>query len=317
MALKYFGNELLRAGASDAAADVFYRLLLEAEDKQQQSEYLQLCLACWSSTNSKHHTHHASAPAAANAITAATTTLSHSSSSKSQEGSQMDNDLGLDDDVINKLAAFVERQQGLSMGSIIDMLETAHVGQTASLRLCNTLLSRAVAGIGPLSDNTSSFFKIVDLLMRCIQLNQQQSQRQLQHVTDQLQTLAKSAAAGSGASSAEAAAAAAAGVAGVQGAGGGPLGSPRELHTQDVASQGDARAANNSTRVLGSKSGKGQRGGSKNKPLQALGAVIRGTVARRVATAALAVVSLSGKTQLGWRAARLAPLLLLLSNHRQ
>eukprot|EP00775_Hariotina_reticulata_P001944 gene1944-2273_t len=51
LVLKYFGNELLRAGCPDAAADVFYRLLLEAEDQVQQTEYLQLCLDCWTSSS--------------------------------------------------------------------------------------------------------------------------------------------------------------------------------------------------------------------------------------------------------------------------
>ena len=307
MALKYFGNELLRAGASDAAADVFYRLLLEAEDKQQQFEYLQLCLACWSSTNSKHHTNAAPAAASTQATTAATTATS--SSSKSQEGCQTEDGVGLDEEVISKLAAFVERQQCLSMGSIIDMLATARVGQTASLRLCNTLLSRAVAGIGPLSDSISDFSKIVDLLMRCIQLNQQQSEQQVQHLSEQLQSIAAAAAATAGT------VASSAGAAGGVSEGGDASATGAE-GTQTQAGARQSAEGNSSSRGRGSKPGKSQRTGpgSKNKPLHALGAAIRGKVARRVATAALAAVSLTGRDQLVWRAARLAPLLLLLSN---
>ncbi|GBF96130.1 hypothetical protein Rsub_08878 [Raphidocelis subcapitata] len=128
VALKWFGNELLRGGFPDQAADVFYGLLLEECDRQQQADYLQLCLACWG--------HRAGGAADGKAAPAAGQAPPPAA-------------VGADAAIIEKLADFVERQQTLSAGDVIDMLQAPDgIGRAGALRLCDALLARAAAAGG-------------------------------------------------------------------------------------------------------------------------------------------------------------------------
>jgi hypothetical protein len=104
---------------------VFYGLLLEECDRQQQADYLQLCLNCWG------HTAHGGGGAAAGG----------------GGGGGPRAGLAADGAVIAKLADFVERQRCLSAGDVIDMLQSpCAIGRAGALSLCDALLARAACG---------------------------------------------------------------------------------------------------------------------------------------------------------------------------
>jgi hypothetical protein len=125
---------------------VFYGLLLEECDRQQQADYLQLCLQCWG-----HTTGAAKAPAGAG----------HAG-------------LASDAAIISKLAEFVERQHCLSAGAIIDMLtaEPGGIGRAGALRLCDALLARAAGGGGGSGGASQpELSRAVELMVRYVRLS--------------------------------------------------------------------------------------------------------------------------------------------------
>jgi hypothetical protein len=309
VALKFFGNELLRAGAGDAAADVFYRLLLEADDQQQQLEYLELCLACWSN----HQHHHKSSDSSGAATKGGSSTPGARSKSNESEF-----DREVDDVIIDKLAAFVERQQSLSMGALIDMLAKARVGCSASQRLCQALLSRAIAGQGPLAPAVAPWSTFAELLLRYIQLAQQASQQQLQVVGQQVEELTAAAL-----QAADAAATTAGGGSANTGSEGGKEAGTTAAGSTAPAGSSAAAAGGSSQGLPGSRSSNSQplaassQGSSRRKHLakhlgQRLRSCLEADRTRKAAKAALVVTSLVGGQHPVWRLLRVAPLMVLL-----
>jgi hypothetical protein len=316
VALKFFGNELLRAGAGDAAADVFYRLLLEADDQQQQLEYLELCLACWSN----HQHNHSSADSSSTGGTKGSGSSGAPGAWSKSNEAEVDREV--DDVIIDKLAAFVERQQSLSMGALIDMLAKARVGCSASQRLCQALLSRAIAGQGPLAPAVAPWSTFAELLLRYIQLAQQASQQQLQVVGEQVEELTAAAL-----QAADAAADATGGGSADAGCDGG-----KDTAAAAAGSIGDhlsssAAAAGGSQGVTGSKrsssqphssnglaaQSQGGRSSSRGKHLvQRLRGCLEADRTRKAAKAALVVTALVGGQHPVWRLLRVAPLMVLL-----
>lgn len=172
------------------AADVFYGLLLDECDRQQQADYLSLCLECWG--------HNAAGEPAGKAGAA---------------GSQAAA-VEADGAIITKLADFVERQHCMSAGDIVDMLAApTALGRGGALWLCEALLARAAGGSassdshsrrgsaadGGAAGGSSAQLggpRAIELMVRYVRLSSaaaaaaadssQQAARQLQGVTPQV-----------------------------------------------------------------------------------------------------------------------------------
>eukprot|EP00878_Enallax_costatus_P028313 GHUV01030575.1.p1 GENE.GHUV01030575.1~~GHUV01030575.1.p1 ORF type:complete len:475 (+),score=162.34 GHUV01030575.1:605-2029(+) len=287
LVLKYFGNELLRAGCADSAADVFYRLLLEAEDRVQQAEYLQLCLDCWTSSNSSS-VDSAEAPAGAEPISAA---------GEQQPGA------ALSPAIIGKLADFVQRQRSLSPSAIVHMLQSTNHGTAMAMQLCQVLLARASAAAAAAAGPGSEAEAVVGLpgglggalevLVSFVELGDSQLREQLQDLASQLR-----------------AAEAVHGQAGV--------------HDRETAVDGSvvpsSAEASTASAAIGVAVGESKRIAARSRS-QKQGAVWRGgkgfdvvlgRVARVAAAGTLTAAHLAGGNHLLLRAARVAPLMYLL-----
>lgn len=183
LVLKYFGNELLRAGCADAAADVFYRLLLEAENRVQQAEYLQLCLDCWTSNNSSS-SDAVEGPAGGEPLVATT---------EQQQAA------ALSPAIIAKLADFVQRQRSLSPSAIVHMLQSTNHGTGMAMQLCQVLLARAsataAAAAGPGSEAEAAIGLpgglggALEVLVSFVNLGNSQFKENLQDLTSQLRAV--------------------------------------------------------------------------------------------------------------------------------
>jgi hypothetical protein len=159
LVLKYFGNELLLAGLPDAAADVFYRLLLEADEQVQQAEYLQLCLDCWTSSSSSSSSSSSTSSAASAEGAAGSEHDSEAAAAGNVDSNQQhDQELAAAASpaaaapavqhslvIVGKLADFVQRQHCLSPSAIVRMLQGMSHGAELAQQLCQLLLARAAA----------------------------------------------------------------------------------------------------------------------------------------------------------------------------
>jgi hypothetical protein len=300
LVLKYFGNELLRAGCPDAASNVFYRLLLEAEDKVQQAEYLQLCLDCW--TCSSDGTSSVGADSAASTTAETACTQQHSGKGVGVRAPAAAHPASAV--IISKLADFVQRQRCLSPRAIVQMLESTHHGSAMAMQLCQVLLSRAAgsaAAAGPAGNAEAALGLpgglggVLEVLLELVELGHGQLLGQVEKLTQQVQQLQALSAQQEGAAPAAVAGAAAAGQEGVPGA---------EAGQHSAAASGGAAGAVarvHSKRVRGHQ----WRGG---KGVE----VLVGRVARVAAAATLSVACLAGGNAPLLRVARLGPLLYLL-----
>jgi hypothetical protein len=298
LVLKYFGNELLRAGCPDAASNVFYRLLLEAEDRVQQAEYLQLCLDCWtcSSTGSDDSADGTSAAAAGD----------EAAGQHSGKGAHIPAGAA-SVTIISKLADFVQRQRCLSPQVIVQMLESTQHGSAMAMQLCQVLLTRAAAAAaaaGP-ADNAEAALGlpgglggVLEVLLELIELGHGQLVEQVQQLTQQVQQLQvvhSPQQQGGATIGAVEAAAAGAGQDGGEGAGvlqqGAAAGSKAAL--------AGAKAHSRHSRVHRWRGGKGMD-------------VLLGRVIRVAAAGTLAVASLASGNHPVLRLARVGPLLYLL-----
>lgn len=255
-------------------------MLLEECDRQQQADYLALCLECWG--------HKAAGGTRKDPCSEPT----HAAGSA----------VGTDSAIISKLADFVERQQCLSAGDVIDMLQSpTGLGRAGALRLCDALLARAAAagggggsglggsgrrgsgcggpsqGVGSGQGGQSQLPRAVELLVRYVRLSAAEAAdgaraALLQHQREtQLAAAAAAAQAWSGSSS-------------------------------EAASEPGGYAE-----------GQQRRGGSgvREAARRARAVMGKGPV-RAAASCVLAVASLAGGSGLAIRAARLLPLLVLL-----
>lgn len=100
IALKYFADELKKAGYTDQAANVYYRLLQYGDDKAEQAESLRQCLSCWPTTDSCDGIH----------------------------------------PVVAKLAQFIKEQQAFTMKQVLDIVMEAKMSRKFMLDLCLHLL---------------------------------------------------------------------------------------------------------------------------------------------------------------------------------
>lgn len=295
LALKYFGNELLRAGCADAAADMFYRLLLNADDRQQQAEYLQLCLDCWTNgsrgmghTNSSHGTE-----------TVGTISCSQSTEAQSTSGintaTRPSGGLCVDVAIVVKLANFVERQHCLSAGAIIDMLSGTQLGRGAALQLCDVLLSRAVAASTPGSPGSAfssqagvDWSKYSDLLVKYVQLSCAQVGEEMQSLSAKVELITK--------------------LSTMQPAPGKRDAADTMQPTPSVSQ--DASKPQSSHHRSSTRNGRHHHRGNKWR------SVVLGRVGRSIATVTLVASNLSGGNNPWLRVARLVPLLLLLHSRK-
>jgi hypothetical protein len=331
LVLKYFGNELLLAGLPDAAADVFYRLLLEADEQVQQAEYLQLCLDCWTSSSSSTTSSTPAADSAAGSddsssdATASHHQQQHGDADESQQQDQQESAAAAaapavpavqhSPVIVGKLADFVQRQHCLSPSAIVRMLQGMSHGAELAQQLCQLLLARAAASAaaaaGPDDEAALSLpgglGGALEVLASLIELGNVQVQQQLVVLAGQLKgleaqvqqqhQLAGDEMAGSG-SLQETAAAAAASQAG-PGA--------------DVSSTGQRRGGGASRASAG---GSGSNSSSKRHAVAWRGGkgldVLLGRALRGAAAGTLAVASLAGGNHPLLRMARVGPLLYLL-----
>jgi hypothetical protein len=190
LVLKYFGNELLRAGCPDAASNVFYRLLLGAEDREQQAEYLQLCLDCWTCSSSDDG---CAGGTGSTWSSADETAASQRSSKGGQVLSGAASSL-----IINKLADFVQRQRCLNPRVIVQMLGSTHHGSAMSMQLCQVLLTRAAAtaaAAGPAENAEAAvglpggLGGVLEVMLELVELGHGQLVEQMQQLTRQVQEL--------------------------------------------------------------------------------------------------------------------------------
>jgi hypothetical protein len=219
LVLKYFGNELLLAGLPDAAADVFYRLLLEADEQVQQAEYLQLCLDCWTSSSSSSTTSSAAASDGAVGSDDSSSDVTAAAAPQKQQQKQgdaadADPDQQLDQQessaaaaavpavqhspvIVGKLADFVQRQHCLSPSAIVRMLQGMSHGADLAQQLCQLLLARAAASAaaaaGPDDEAALSLpgglGGALEVLASLIELGNVQVQQQLVVLAGQLKGL--------------------------------------------------------------------------------------------------------------------------------
>lgn len=280
LALKYFGNELLRAGRPDDASAVFYRLLLAAQDTAQQAELLQLCLDCWACSSGGD---------AGGGATAA----ADGSGGAPKAGAAAAGGGGVSPAVIGKLADFVQRQRCLSPRAIVQMLEATHHGADMALALCSALLERAAAAAAAAAAATADDAALglpgglgsaLELLLEQQALGQGRVSRQVAALAQQVAALQRGpAAAPSGPEDDDEAACA----------------------TGDGAQQAAAALAAPGKQARGSKQRRAWRGGKD-------AGVLAGRLLRLAAAGALTAASLARGDHPALRAARVGPLLLLL-----
>lgn len=300
LVLKYFGNELLRAGCPDAASHVFYRLLLGAEDRVQQAEYLQLCLDCWTCSSSSSD----EGVSGAGTDSSSSATGVKPASSKAGQGSTAAAAPAASMAIVNKLADFVQRQRCLSPRAIVQMLESTHHGAAMAMQLCQVLLTRAAAAAaaaGPAGNAEAALGLpgglggVLEVLLELVELGHGQLVEQVQQLTQQVQEMQQQAGAapcGAVSLSTEAG-----------GAGEAVWGAVVAEGAAALAG-GQAAAGKGASRHR-SRHGHSWRGG---KGLD----VLVGRVARLAAAGTLAVASLAGGNHPLLRAARVGPLLYLL-----
>lgn len=303
--LKYFGNELLRAGCPDAASHVFYRLLLEAEDRVQQAEYLQLCLDCWTCSNSEEGVGGAGADDSSNSSSSAAGVKAGSGKAGGQGAAAAAAGPAASMVIVNKLADFVQRQRCLSPRAIVQMLESTHHGAAMAMQLCQVLLARAAvaaAAAGP-GGNAEAALElpgglggVLEVLLELIELGNGQLVERVQQLTRQVQEMQQQQ--GGAAQGGGVALSTQAGVAGE--AVGGAV-----VAEGAAAAGGTAAAGNGTARRRSSRRGHSWKGG---KGVD----VLVGRVARLAAAGTLAVASLAGGNHPLLRAARVGPLLYLL-----
>lgn len=193
LVLKYFGNELLRAGCPDAASNVFYRLLLGAEDKVQQAEYLQLCLDCWTVLDSPS----SSEPSRADSTDSSCVAGDGSSKQDLKQGKGQAAAGPASTTIVNKLADFVQRQRCLSPRAIVQMLESTHHGSAMAMQLCQVLLARAAAAAAaaPVGNAEAALGLpgglggVLEVMLELVDLGHGQLLEQLQQLTQQVQQL--------------------------------------------------------------------------------------------------------------------------------
>lgn len=298
LVLKYFGNELLRAGCPDAASNVFYRLLLGAEDRVQQAEYLQLCLDCWTCSSSSEE----GVSGAGTDNSSSSATGVKPASSKAGQGAAATAPAA-SMAVVNKLADFVQRQRCLSPRAIVQMLESTHHGAAMAMQLCQVLLTRAAAAAaaaGPAGNAEAALGLpgglggVLEVLLELVELGHGQLVEQVQQLTQQVQEMQQQAGAapcGAVSLSTEA------------GGAGGAVGGA--VVAEGAAAAGGQTAAGKGASCHRSRRGHSWRGG---KGLD----VLVGRVARLAAAGTLAVASLAGGNHPLLRAARVGPLLYLL-----
>jgi hypothetical protein len=182
LVLKYFGHAMIRGGCPDAASSVFYRLLLGADERAQQADYLQLCLDCWTCSSSG--------------------TEQQQQQQSSKQGVATTAGGGPAAAIISKLADFVQRQRCLSARAIVQMLESTHHGADMAMQLCQALLARAAAGgSGPATAGAEGggdaagaalglpLPDVLELLLELVELKQGHMQRQVQLLAAQVQQL--------------------------------------------------------------------------------------------------------------------------------
>lgn len=285
LVLKYFGNELLRAGCPDAASNVFYRLLLEAEDRVQQAEYLQLCLDCWTCSSGAVSSNDDSYGGADGSCSTKGVPLAAGPASAA---------------IIGKLADFVQRQRCLSPRAIVQMLESTHHGSAMAMQLCQVLLTRAAAAAveaGPAGNAESvlglpgGLGGVLDVLLELVELGHGHLVDQVQQLTQQVQQAMHSQQQGAGAGFT-----ASAGADADKSSGAG-------IQQVAAASSKAAEAGGKAHRVH--RRGHSWRGG---KGMD----VLLGRVARVAAAGTLAVASLASGNHPALRVARVGPLLYLL-----
>lgn len=300
LVLKYFGNELLRAGCPDAASNVFYRLLLEAEDKVQQAEYLQLCLDCWTIS---------SAGSSGDDSTDSTRSVAagvEAGGQHNSKGAQIAAGAA-SATIISKLADFVQRQRCLSPRAIVQMLESTHHGAAMAMQLCQVLLTRAAAAAaaaGPAGNAEAvlglpgGLGGVLEVLLELVELGHGQLIQQVQQLiqqVQQLQAVHSQQQQGDAIVSAAQAAGAGAGQDGAAGAG--------------VVQQGGC--AGSKAAVAGAKAHSRRSRGHRWKGGKGMD-VLLGRVARVAAAGTLAVASLASGNHPVLRLARVGPLLYLL-----
>jgi len=331
LVLKYFGNELLRAGCHDAAADVFYRLLLEAEDRVQQTEYLQLCLDCWSSgtvsTAAAEASYSAQQPGSSarrsmndgwSHADAAECVQQHHQQQQQQHkegGSIAATAAPVNPMIINKLADFVQRQQSLSPRAIVHMLHSTTDGSEMGLQLCQVLLARAAAraaaAAGPGSAGEDALGLpgglggVLEVLVAFITLGNRQIHGHMDNIAHQLQAL-QAAAEQKEQQSKGGCEGGAAGVA--QAVTAATFGTSSSAAHDEPGGCSSTTACENSSRTQWRGIGKPGRNWLKGKHLHAA----LGRVSRGAAAGTLAVASLVGGNHLLWRVARIGPLIFLL-----
>lgn len=305
LVLKYFGNELLRAGCPDAASNVFYRLLLEAEDRVQQAEYLQLCLDCWTCSSSSSEEDGVSGAGTDSSNSSATGAKPAQSSKAGQGAAAAVAAPAASMAIVNKLADFVQRQRCLSPRAIVQMLESTHHGAAMAMQLCQVLLTRAAtaaAAAGPAGNAEAALGfpgglgGVLEVLLELVELGHGQLVEQVQQLTRQVQEMQQ-----------QADGAAPGGAVGLSTEAGGGAGEAvgGAVVVDGAAATCSQAAAGKGASRHHSKRGHSWRGG---KGVD----VLVGRVARLAAAGTLAVASLAGGNHPLLRAARVGPLLYLL-----
>jgi hypothetical protein len=323
LVLKYFGNELLLAGLPDAAADVFYRLLLEAEEQVQQAEYLQLCLDCWTSSSSSGTATDGTAGSSETATAAEPEQQQQSDADHQQQQDQASAAataaaagpaMHHSPVIIGKLADFVQRQHCLSPSAIVRMLQGMSHGADLAQQLCQLLLARAAASAAAAaSPQDEAVLSLpgglggaLEVLASLIELGNVQLQQQLVVLAGQLKGL-------------EAQVQVQQQLAGNELAGGSCL--PETGGSLQEASAGDgsnAAAAAHRGAAGASRAGTGNSSSSssRRRVVSWKGGkgldVLLGRVVRGAAAGTLAVASLAKGNHLLLRVARVGPLLYLL-----
>lgn len=193
LVLKYFGNELLRAGCPDAASNVFYRLLLEAEDKVQQAEYLQLCLDCWTVLDSPGSSETSRGDSTDSSCVAG----AGSSKQDLKQGKGQAAAGPATTTIVHKLADFVQRQRCLRPRAIVQMLESTHHGSAMAMQLCQVLLARAAAAAAAAPAGSAEaalglpggLGGVLEVMLELVDLGHGQLLEQVQQLTQQVQQL--------------------------------------------------------------------------------------------------------------------------------
>jgi hypothetical protein len=296
LVLKYFGNELLRSECPDAASNVFYRLLLGAEDREQQAEYLQLCLDCWTCSSGDD----------GGADGSWSSTDAKAASQHSSKGGQVLSGAA-SSLIISKLADFVQRQRCLNPRVIVQMLGSTHHGSAMAMQLCQVLLTRAAetaAAAGPVENAEAALGLpgglggVLEVMLEFVELGHGQLVEQVQQLTQQVQEMQQMQAQQQQGGKAAAGVAAVGGVS-EQGlsAEGGVAQQPMSASSE--AAGGGARSGSRRSRVFHWRGGKGSH-------------VLVGRLVRAAAAGTLAAASLVTGNHAALRLARVGSLMYLL-----